>query len=124
MNRFGQMALRHWEEHFPEQLAGIPSEQRTEFFSTLGDQAEQRIEQLASEIAGPDRPDEDYSDKLGRLREARMTAESDILRELILADPEATPPASWPAPTPWLDGTPDPDDPIPQQSPPRPAGSR
>ena len=52
------------------------------------------IEELAEELAGPDRPGETYLEAVGRLTNARLTA-----RELIMADkpppvpeqPEETP---------------------------------
>jgi hypothetical protein len=45
----------------------------------LGRQTEQEIDELAQQIAGPDRPGETTLQKTARLREARISAESDLL---------------------------------------------
>ncbi|WP_242665073.1 MULTISPECIES: hypothetical protein [unclassified Nocardioides] len=39
------------------------------------------VQALADQIAGPSSPSEGYVERLGRLTEAKMTAESAILRE-------------------------------------------
>lgn len=77
MNRYGQMAWDHWRQWRPRMLSGIEDPQT--FFSTLGQQAEQEIDELAHQIAGPDRPGETTLQKTARLREARISAESDLL---------------------------------------------
>lgn len=77
LNRYGQMAWDHWRRWRPRMLAGIEDPQT--FFSTLGRQTEQEIDQLADQIAGPDRPGETMLQKTARLREARLSAESDLL---------------------------------------------
>ena len=42
-------------------------------------------------MAGPDKPEEKYLEKVGRLNMARFTAESEVLRELVLIpDPNDT----------------------------------
>jgi len=46
------------------------------------------VEVLAQALAGEDLPGEGYLDKLGRLQMARVTAESQALRELALLEPE------------------------------------
>ena len=77
LNRYGQMAWDHWRKWRPRMLAGIEDPQT--FFSTLGQQTEQEIDELAHQIAGPDRPGETTLQKTARLREARISAESDLL---------------------------------------------
>jgi hypothetical protein len=115
MNRYGQKAWDHWRRWRPTMLAGI--EDPETFFSTLGQQVEQQIDQLADQIAGPDRPGETPMQKIGRLREARMSAESDILRQEVLLpqenDEDSDPAASRLGE--WITDQPDPDDPISQQ---------
>ena len=112
MNRYGQLILEHWQRHRPAELAGI--EDQTSFFSTLGRETQRQVEELAERIAGEDRPGEEYLDKVGRLREARMTAESEVLRAMFDQQEPATR-TGWPGSTEWLTGAPDPDDPVWQQ---------
>ena len=86
MNRYGQMARKHWARWLPARYAAIKDP--TSFFSDLGNQAEQRIDQLTDRMAGDDPPGEDYLAKAGRLGQARMQAEEIVLAELILLPPE------------------------------------
>lgn len=115
MNRYGQMALQHWSRWPPQRMAGIPDPES--FFSTLGLDVAGQIDLLSDRLAGPDRPGETHLQKIGRLREARMTAESDILRQEILLSPEGEDEdrQPWLAATPWISMTEDPNDPIWQQ---------
>jgi hypothetical protein len=115
MNRYGQMAMDHWSKWLPERVAGIPDPES--FFSTLGLDVARQIDQLSDRLAGEDRPGETHLQKIGRLREARMTAESDILRQevLLAAESDDDQQQPWPAPTPWISMTQDPNDPIWQQ---------
>lgn len=109
-NPYGQMARKHWATWRPNELSQIPDP--AEFFSRLGLEAEARIDQLAADLAGDDPGGEGYLDKVGRLRMARATAESQVLRELILlpaepGHPEYDPeddelPTRYPAEAPWL----------------------
>lgn len=77
MNRYGQQAKERMRKFQPEALAGI--EDPDSYFSSLGEDLESQINDLAERIAGPARPGETYTDRLGRLREARISAESDIM---------------------------------------------
>lgn len=77
MNRYGQMAWDHWRKWRPRMLSGIEDPQT--YFSTLGQETEQEIDELAHQIAGVDRPGETTAQKTARLREARISAESDLL---------------------------------------------
>lgn len=86
MNRYGQQAMAHWQQFLPRSIARISSP--TEFFSELGQQVADEIDTLADQIAGPARPQETYLQTLGRLREARLSAESTVLREQVLLAPE------------------------------------
>jgi hypothetical protein len=87
MNKYGAQAMRHWQQTDPDRYAAIPDKEA--FFTELGEQTEQQIETLAATIAGPDRPRESYLEKVGRLNMARFTAESDLLREMVLIrDPD------------------------------------
>ncbi|AEB48017.1 TnpV protein [Micromonospora maris] len=123
MNRYGAQAQRHWQTFLPNRYAALIAEgtDLNSYFSTLGEQAAQLIEELARELAGPDPAGEGYLDKLGRLNEARMAAEEQVLPELILIDPETnetTPTATQgaavetqTAPDDWIPMVEDPTDP-------------
>ena len=86
MNQYAEMARRHWARWLPGRFAAI--EDPDTFFSSLGDEAEERISALAYSLAGDDQPGEGYLAKAGRLGEARHRAEQIILYELILLEPE------------------------------------
>ena len=86
MNRYGLMAQRHWARWLPQRYATI--EDPDSFFSTLGQETEQQIDDLATELAGDDLPGEDYLAKTGRLTAARSQAEEIILPQQILLAPE------------------------------------
>ncbi len=103
MNRYGLMAKAHWARWLPARYAAI--EDPGSFFSALGNQAGQRIDQLAAELAGDDQPGEGYLGKAGRLGRARRQAEEVVLAELILLPPEPgasedQPPQPPPQPSP------------------------
>jgi hypothetical protein len=86
MNHYGMIAQRHWARWLPSRYALITDPDS--FFSTLGQEAAQRIEDLATELAGSDPPGEDYLAKAGRRTMARLRAEEVVLPELILLPPE------------------------------------
>ena len=86
MNRYGLMAQRHWARWLPQRYATI--EDPDSFFSTLGQETAQQIDDLATELAGDDLPGEDYLAKTGRLTAARSQAEEIILPQQILLAPE------------------------------------
>jgi len=92
MNRYGDMAISHWQRTDPARFQAIPESERVAFFTELGERAESEIRALADAIAGSDRPGETYLQKVGRLNQARLDAESEVLREMILIpdpnDPE------------------------------------
>ncbi len=92
MNRYGSMAMRHWQQTDPARFQAIPENEREAFFTQLGETVQSEILALADAIAGRDRPGESYMQKLGRLNQAQFDAESEILREMVLIpdpnDPE------------------------------------
>ena len=92
MNQYAAQARKHWQEYLPQRYATLSDP--TSFFSTLGEQAAQQIEARTIELAGPDPRGEGFLAKLGRLNEARMRAEEEILPELILISPETDEPAT------------------------------
>jgi len=115
MNKYGRMAQAHWNQWLPERVAAMTDPQT--FFSMLGEEVQRQIHELSAAIAGADKPGEQYLEKLGRLRTAQMTAESEILRaEVLLApDSEQEPEPKWPGDGPWMPIVEDPNDPNWQQ---------
>jgi hypothetical protein len=111
MSGYETMLRDHWAQYRPGELAGMRDP--ASFFSDLSNQIQHQVEELAEQIAGPTRSGEDYQDRLGRLREARISAESDILRQILTVQDQPTP---WPASsTQWITPELDPDDPIQAQ---------
>jgi hypothetical protein len=86
MNHYGSMAQRHWARWLPGRFAMI--ENPDSFFSDLGNQASDRIAELADRFAGDQPPGEGYLDRVGRLGQARRQAEEIVLHEMILLEPE------------------------------------
>ena len=86
MNRYGLMAQRHWAQWLPQRYATLS--EPDSYFSTLGREVAQQIEELTLELAGDDRPGEEYLAKAGRLTAARSRAEEIVLPERVLLAPE------------------------------------
>jgi hypothetical protein len=86
MNRYGLMAQKHWARWLPTRYSQI--EDPDSFFSDLGTQAAQQIDQLSLQLAGDDQPGEGYLGKAGRLGQARHQAEEIVMADLILLEPE------------------------------------
>jgi hypothetical protein len=86
MNQYGRQALRHWKQNLPQRYAQIPDPDL--FFSDLGEQMAQQVEQLSDAIAGLDPPGEGYLSKVGRLNQARLAAEEQVVREMLPASDE------------------------------------
>ena len=86
MNRYGRQAQEHWVKWRPHQLSQIPDPEA--FFSSLGLQVETQVDLLARDLAGDDPGGEGYLQRVGRLRMARLDAEAQVLRELVLLPPE------------------------------------
>jgi hypothetical protein len=86
VNQYGEIARRHWARWLPNRYAAI--EDPETFFTSLGEEAAERITGLGWELAGDDLPGEGYLAKAGRLGEARHRAEQIVLTEMILLEPE------------------------------------
>ena len=86
MNRYGRQLMRQMQQTDPTRFASVPDPEQ--HFTMLGEQLAVGIEQLAQSIAGPDRPGETYLEKVGRLNMARLNAESDLIAEAMIRDPE------------------------------------
>ncbi len=86
MNRYGTLLMGQWKRTDPERFQAI--EDPEAFFGQKGLELEAEIQSLADALAGPDRPGESYLEKVARLSTARFNAESDLLREVMIPDPE------------------------------------
>ena len=87
MNHYGAMALRHWQNTRASELATIEDPQQ--FFTELGEQVATEVRRRAEAIESP--MGEDYLANLAMLNEARTSAESEVLRELVFTEPEPEP---------------------------------
>lgn len=66
MNQYGAMAQAHWKRFLPTRYSEI--EDPEEFFSALGRDVADQIDELACKLAGDDPPAEGYLRKVGRLK--------------------------------------------------------
>ena len=86
MNHYGAQALAHWRQHLPDQLATIPDQEA--FFTRLGETAQEEIGHRAEALTQLQTPAEGYLAEAARLETARQMAESAVMRELVLVDPQ------------------------------------
>ena len=87
MNQYGNQAQKHWQAHLPRRYQALPNPEA--FFSQLGEEVFQRVDELMDVLVGEGPPGEGYMERLGRLNMARLNAESQALSELALL-PEET----------------------------------
>ena len=81
MNKYGKFAQETWKMTAPSQYALIPDPE--EWFRKLGEEAEQRVEDLTREIAGPDSMTDSFLEKYGRLTASKMQAEEIVRAEML-----------------------------------------
>ncbi len=86
MNQYATMAERHWRRWLPSRVAALKDP--ASFYSDLGQDVAERIEDLTADLAGDDPPGETYMEKVGRLNMARLRAEEMVLAETVLLPPE------------------------------------
>lgn len=79
MNPYGARMQEHYRIHRATELAAMADPDR--FFAELGLQIETEVDTLADQIAGPSDSAEGYLERVGRLTEARTSAESEVLRQ-------------------------------------------
>ena len=87
MNEYGRRAMAFWQERMPDEMS-MPSPE--DFFSTLGQQIEARVDRLAIVLAGSDSPGEEYLEKVGRLRAAQQQAEEQVMDEMVYSQAPLT----------------------------------
>ncbi|MFK0042382.1 TnpV protein [Paenarthrobacter sp. NPDC090517] len=85
MNKYGRQAQEAWKVASPTQYSQIQNPD--EFFTNLGEQAQEQVDELQIKLAGPDPQGEGYLEKVGRLNAARNQAE-EIVRYELLSPPE------------------------------------
>jgi hypothetical protein len=85
MNKYGRQAQEAWKSASPTQYSQIQDPE--EFFTKLGEEAQEQVVELQTKLAGPDPQGEPYLEKVGRLNAARNQAE-EIVRYDLLSPPE------------------------------------
>ena len=91
MNQYGHKALEFWHRHRPTELAAI--EDPEQHFTDLGAKISQAIEALTDQIVPPRTLTGEQSVDLPRVNEARMTAEDEVLRQMVYSTDEDLVPA-------------------------------
>lgn len=86
MNHYGAKAASHWRRHLPEQLKKIQDPEH--FFTLLGETASEEIEQRTDVLADLAPEQDGYLEESARRATARTMAESQVMREMILVDPD------------------------------------
>ena len=85
MNKYGRQAQEAWKAASPARYSQIQNPE--EFFTKLGEEAQEQVDELLPKIAGPDPQGESYLEKVGRLNAAKNQAE-EIVRYDLLSPPE------------------------------------
>ena len=86
MNRYAEMALKHWRRHRPRALAAMADP--TTHFIRLGEEVETRVGSLRDQILGAERPEETPESYRLRSYQARRQAEEIVLDELVWVEAE------------------------------------
>jgi hypothetical protein len=95
MNRYGRLAMEHWTRFVPRRVAALTDPEA--FFTMLGAQVQAQVNELApalstepaSRLATRGAARDDYLQRLGGLRMARLQAEEVVMRDLVwIKDPE------------------------------------
>ncbi|RNL51846.1 TnpV protein [Arthrobacter oryzae] len=86
MNKYGRQAQEAWKAASPTCYSQIQDPE--EFFTRLGEEAQEQVDGLWMRLAGPDPQGETYLEKVGRLNAARNQAE-EIVRYDLLSPPES-----------------------------------
>lgn len=81
MNHYGMLAMRHWQRYAPSTVAAI--QDPTEFFTSLGNQVEAQVIELAKNTAAAEPLPVVYPETVGRRRMARVQAEEVVLMQLV-----------------------------------------
>ena len=82
MNRYGQQAMKHWHDTRPGQMRDLADPEA--FFTQMGEDLAQAVEELARKLAGSPPPNETFMGHVQRLTMARFEAEGQVLRGMLL----------------------------------------
>jgi hypothetical protein len=88
-NHYGLLAWEHMARYLPERFAQIPDP--ATYFTQLGEQIAEEIEETQAALAGSSGPEEDYFATRGRMRMAQLMAEEKVLSELAFLTPTEDP---------------------------------
>ncbi|MDO5752463.1 hypothetical protein [Arthrobacter sp.] len=81
MNTHGQHAMETMKNHDPETFSQIPNPE--DYFSTLGKQIQEQIEELMPQLLPPRTSDQDTLEVLGGINMARFRAREMVYQEMI-----------------------------------------
>lgn len=78
-------AQAHWQAYRPQEYAQIPEAERTEFFSRLGEEIQERVTLRAQELADQEEPEEPigFQARFALLNTLRLEAEKEVLAEML-----------------------------------------
>lgn len=86
MNRYGALAMKHWQRWLPNSYRSLTNPIR--FFETLGDQVEAQIADQTTTATSDLPPNEDYLAAVGEYNAIRHQVEEQILTEWVYLEPE------------------------------------
>lgn len=81
MNRYGKLAMRTWQQGAPRRVAAI--EDPTQFFTQLGEQVADQVEQIVLALEADLDPGLAYLDRVGQMNAIRAQAEEVALADLV-----------------------------------------
>lgn len=92
MNRYGQIAMEHWQAHAPSRVAQL--EDPETFFRELGETADSQITTLSEQLEAREPAKQEYLDRVAQIASIRRQAEEIVLHELVFSvEPESA--TSW-----------------------------
>lgn len=86
MNKYGKFAQQAWQTLSPDRYAQL--EDPNQFFSTLGEEAQNQMVLRWEQLQGPDVAGESTFQKIGRINAAKLQAEEIIRAEMLTPTPE------------------------------------
>lgn len=81
MNSYGQRLMKAWETLAPDQYAKITDPNH--HFSTLGEEAQELIEDGVSQLPSNSLPGETYLQSVGRINAMKQQIEENVMRDLM-----------------------------------------
>lgn len=86
MNKYGRFAQQAWQELAPNRYAQLADP--NQFFSMLGQEAENQMILRWEQLQGPDVAGETTFEKIGRISAAKLQAEEIIRAEMLTPTPQ------------------------------------